>query len=128
MGRLVHFERLSSRAYVGRSNGKDPAIALCRGRELLLHHRIELRQHLGARGQFVQAAAQAYRVRGAVAQRTRVHGAGGAGLVQPHEGIGIVPVAAGAVVAVDDEQSSAPVSARSTSAAAMPIAPAPLIR
>ena len=66
------------------------------------HHDVEVAQHLVARGQLVEAGVEPDLVDATRAERRRVHAVGAGGLVQPHERVGVVPVAARPIVAIDD--------------------------
>lgn len=71
-----------------------------RRQEALLQHLVEMGQHLGARGQPVQPGVEAVHVLAAVAEFARRHAVPLRGLVQPNKRVGVVPVPAGAVLAV----------------------------
>ena len=66
-----------------------------------MHHMIEVGQHLGTRGQFVESGVRALRVLTVGTERERVDPVERGGLVQAHEWIRIVPVTTGLAVAID---------------------------
>jgi hypothetical protein len=69
-----------------------------------LKHTLEVGIQLGAAGQFREAGVQAGAVELAAAQRQRVDAVEGRGLVQPHKGVGVAPVATGLAAAVHERQ------------------------
>jgi len=66
----------------------------------MLHHLVEVVQNLGAGGEPVHADVEPVGVLDAMAELARCHAIELGRLVQPHEGVGLVPVPAGSVVAI----------------------------
>lgn len=122
-------------AAVARDQRGDDAVVACvahrkvvdpAGRKKLMpHHLVEVACELRAGRQLVKALVQSGLVLGAGAELPGIDTVERGRLVQADEGVGVVPVAAGAI-GRSTMAIVAPVSLTSESANAMPAAPAPM--
>ena len=74
---------------------------LPRSKQVLAHHLVVVVADLRRRGTFIEARVEARVVDRIVAQDPRVHAVVGRGLMESHERIRIVPVAAGTITSID---------------------------